>query len=93
MDMEQEDLFGHVEEGPECKVEDKGKGNKRSRGRGRGRNNRDSGNGHGRGRADSDTQKKRQPVTTRICPGCSYPKLPSSRSCGMGDQKRAWDNI
>ena len=93
MDMEQEDLFGHVGEAPECKAEDKGKGKGRGRGRGRARNNSDSGNGRGRGRADGENKKKQQPVTTCICPGCSYPKYPGSRFCSMGDHKRAWDNM
>ena len=36
---------------------------------------------------------RRMPVTSCICPRCTFPKYPGSRFCSLGHHKKAWDNM
>eukprot|EP00438_Fugacium_kawagutii_P014582 Skav210160 [mRNA] locus=scaffold1811:103411:117781:+ [translate_table: standard] len=55
------------------------------------------GRGRGMGKAKAKPKagagKRREPVTTCICPGCPFPKYPGSRFCSTGNHKKAWDNM
>ena len=51
------------------------------------------GKGRGRGKANAKSKaggagKKREPVTSCICPGCPFPKYPGSRFCATNDHKK-----